>query len=49
MNLVDPSVQMRQALKAELTLVSRAWAADLDKRGRPGTKVFEAYEAALKR
>jgi len=48
-NLVNPSAQMRQALKAELAVVSRAWAADLDKRGRPGTKVFDAYEAALRR
>lgn len=35
-------------IREKLSTIGPQWAADLDKRGKPGTEVFKAFEAALK-
>lgn len=39
----------REHLRSLFTKVSQTWAQDLDRRGRPGTEVLKAYQAAVKK
>ena len=45
--LVPLSAEDDRAVKAVLATVGDEWAADLDKRGKPGTEVLKAFRAAV--
>ena len=47
-NIVQLSAADHQVLVDKMGAVSKEWAEGLDKRGRPGTAVLDAYRAALK-
>ena len=47
-SLVEFNAADKAKVRADMAVVSGEWAANLDKRGKPGSDVLKAFEAALK-
>jgi TRAP-type C4-dicarboxylate transport system substrate-binding protein len=47
-SFVDFTTEQDAKVKADLLTIAPIWAADLDKRGMPGTEILEAFKGALK-
>jgi len=47
-SFVDFTPEQEAKVKADLLTIAPIWAADLDKRGMPGTEILDAFKTALK-